>query len=407
MLIGVDASRAFLLQRTGTENYTWQLLLALAKLECEHSFRVYTKASSKFPAFGGAGTVQSSKFEEKTINWEYLWTQGGLALETWRRPVDALFIPAHVIPFLKNPRVPTIVTVHDLGFEFLPWYQNPIQRFYLSKIIEKLRSRSATHIIAVSKSTKKDLIEKLGVPEGKISVVYEGTDRRFAPELKIKSEKLKIIKKKYKIDGEYILFVGTIQPRKNLVRLIEAFARVLGEIRDSPGPGPEDFLRAGIFSSRISRANLQLVLVGKRGWSADEIYEAPKQFGVADKIKFLDYVSDEDLSALYTGALCFCLPSLHEGFGLPVLEAMASGVPVVISNVSSLPEVGGDAAVYVDPYNVNSIADGLSQLLTADITSYNQLVERGLKQVQKFSWEKCARETMEVFEKITPKNPKM
>jgi len=193
MLIGVDASRAFLLQRTGTENYTWQLLLALAKLECEHSFRVYTKASSKFPAFGGAGTVQSSKFEEKTINWEYLWTQGGLALETWRRPVDALFIPAHVIPFLKNPRVPTIVTVHDLGFEFLPWYQNPIQRFYLSKIIEKLRSRSATHIIAVSKSTKKDLIEKLGVPEGKISVVYEGTDRRFAPELKIKSEKLKII----------------------------------------------------------------------------------------------------------------------------------------------------------------------------------------------------------------------
>jgi len=394
MLIGIDASRAFFPYRTGTENYTWQLLLALAKLECKHTFRIYAKGNlksqiSNLKQIQNSNGRNSKQFDFKIINWPYFWTQGGLALETWRHPVGVLFIPAHVIPFLKNPKVPAVVAVHDLGFEFLPWHQNPIQRFYLSKIIEKLRSQLATHIIAVSQATKKDLVGKLGVPEEKITVVYEGVDRG---KFKVQSSKFKVeeIKKKYKIEGDYILFVGTVQPRKNLVRLIKAFSQI---IRDNSRSNSYKFV------------NLQLVIVGKRGWSADEIYQTPGQLGIADKVKFLDYVSDNDLPALYAGAACFCLPSLKEGFGLPVLEAMACGTPVVISNTSSLPEVGGDAAIYVNPYDVDSIADGLGQVLSIDKVGYKCLVEKGLKQAQKFSWEECAKETVGVFEEVVNRNP--
>lgn len=181
--------------------------------------------------------------------------------------------------------------------------------------------------------------------------------------------------KKYKIEGDYILFVGTLQPRKNIVRLIEAFSTL----------GPKLYT---------------LVVVGKPGWLYEEIYEAPKKFKVEDRVKFLDYVPDEDLPALYQNALCFVLPSLYEGFGLPVLEAMHYGCPVVTSNVSSLPEAAGDAAIMVDPESTESIKEGIEKVL-GDKSLREKLVKKGYEQVKKFSWEKCARETLKVLEEVT------
>jgi len=368
--IGIDASRAFGNARTGTENYSYQLLQAIARYNCQYNFCLFLRPGQTVPT-----EFAPPKFETRLVDWPRLWTQGGLAWETWRRPVDLLFIPAHVIPFLKNPRVPVVVTVHDLRTEFLPQSSSLIQKIYLNRYTEQLRSRLAAHIIAVSEATKKDLVERLGVDPDKIMVVYEGVDdSRFAPKIQNSKFKIRKVKEKYRIGERYILFVGTVQPRKNLVRLVEAFS---------------------ILNSQLSTLNLRLVIAGKKGWATEEIYAAPQKYGVEERVKFIDYVDDADLPYLYAGAEVFAFPSLYEGFGLPILESLASGTPVVTSNVSSMPEVGGDAVIYVDPHNAQSIADGLTESLT---TPFDH--EKAQHQVNKFSWDKAAKETIRVFDRI-------
>src|SRR3990167_11051261 len=165
----------------------------------------------------------------------------------------------------------------------------------------------------------------------------------------------KLISEKYGIEGNFFFFGGTLQPRKNLLRLIEAFSRICQPELVSGSQSKRD--------SDLRQNDTELVIVVKKGWLYEEILEAPKKFGVEDKVKFLDYVSDEDLPLLYKNALCFVLPSLYEGFGLPVLEAMQYGCPVITSNVSSLPEAGGDAAVYVDPESVDDIASKIKKVI--------------------------------------------
>jgi glycosyltransferase involved in cell wall biosynthesis len=186
------------------------------------------------------------------------------------------------------------------------------------------------------------------------------------------------LKAKYSLTDKYILFVGTLQPRKNISRLIEAFS---------------------ILSKKRAFSDIELVIVGKKGWSYEEILQAPKKFAVSDRVKFLDFVPDDDLPFLYQHAQCFVLPSLYEGFGLPVLEAMKYNCPVITSNVSSLPEAGGDAAVYIDPLSVSDIAEKLEKVLS-DRNLRNTMIERGRKQIQKFSWEKAAKETLKILEKV-------
>jgi len=242
--------------------------------------------------------------------------------------------------------------------------------------------KNASKVIAISESTKNDIIKNykqslradaLKVARENVVVVYPG--------IKVKSQKLKVkstmqnislLKEKYGIEGQFILFVGTLQPRKNIVRLIDAFSRL----------------------KRIT--NLQLVIVGKKGWLYQDILAAPKKFEIEDRVKFLDFVPDEDLSAFYQNAICFILPSLYEGFGLPVLEAMKYGCPVLASNVSSLPEAGGDAALYFDPLNVDDIAQKIEQVLK-DNTLRRKMKEKGFEQAKKFSWEKAAEKTLEVL----------
>ncbi len=382
MVIGFDASRAFIAGRTGTENYSYQLLKSLSEIDNRNKYIVYLRQIAV------PGVNWPANFQFKKISWQRLWTQGGLARQTFADKLDVLFVPAHTIPIIRRPGLKTVVTVHDLGSEYLPGMHQVKQRFYLG-FMQKVQLRSATKIIAVSEATKEDLVKKIGIDSKKIKVVYEGYDKKlFRP---IRGDLLVNSLKRYDLQsGNYFLFVGTVQPRKNLERLIKAFSSFV--IRHS----------SNLKKIRIAKNELQLVIAGSKGWLSDEIYKLPKKLGIDEKVKFLGYVSDQDLPALYSGAVALTFPSLFEGFGLPILEAQASGCPVLTSNISSMPEVAGPAAaggsVLVDPYSVDGIVKGMERVKLEG--ERGKLIKAGFENIKRFSWEKCAKETLEVLENV-------
>jgi glycosyltransferase involved in cell wall biosynthesis len=394
MIIGFDGSRAFVKNKTGTENYSYQLLKHLSKIDKENTYFVYLRQGS-----GVRSRDFPPNFRLIEINFLRLWTQAGLSLQTFQDKLDLLFVPAHTTPLIRRPGLKTVMVVHDLGAEYLPGTHQLKQRLYL-KVMTKYQLKTATKIIAVSESTKKDLINKVGIRSENIKVIYEGLDSNqyVSP----KSDILTDILNKYVLKkGKYFLFVGTIQPRKNLGRLIEAYGKFLSLSRPETG----DDLRFTKNDSReknhksliISHESQpKLVLAGSKGWLSDEIYDLPKNHGIEDKVKFLGHVPDEDMAGLYSGALAFVFPSLFEGFGLPILEAMACGVPVITSNTSSMPEVAGNAALLIDPESVEDIKNSMKKI--AENSAFREdLIKKGLKQVQKFSWEKCAAETLDLL----------
>lgn len=359
MIIGFDGSRAFLKERSGTENYSYQLLKTLVKIDKKNYYFVYVRSLPPTPY------PLPSNFRFKMIHLPRLWTQLGLASRTFSDSLDVLFVPAHTLPVIRKPGLKTVVTVHDLGSEYLPKMHQVKQRMYLS-FMQRIQLKHATKIIAVSNATKEDLIKRVGLDPKKIEVIYEGFDKKlFRPvggDTVVNSLK------------PYYLFVGTVQPRKNLGRLIKAFAAF--------------HLRGG----------LKLVIAGSKGWMSDEIYKLPKKLRIEDRVKFLGYVPDKDLPALYSGAIALLFPSLFEGFGLPILEAQACGCPVITSNISSMPEVAGKGAVYVNPYSVDDIVDGMRKI--EDGGWRMEIVKKGFENIKRFSWEKCAKETLKVLENL-------
>src|SRR3989344_6065863 len=346
MTIGYDASRAFIRNRTGTENYSYQLLRALAEIDQKNTYKVYVR-----PGFS-LEEKWPSNFQFSVLNFQYLWTQIGLGLQTFKEKLDVLFVPAHTLPIIKKPGLKTVVTVHDLGAEYLPKMHQFKQQLYL-KYITKYQLTSATKLIAVSKATKEDLIKKVGIDPKRINVVYEGFNTKLKPsnsDAEVSSLK------------PFYLFVGTVQPRKNLGRLIKAFAIHL-------------------------RGEVKLVIVGQKGWLADDIYQLPKKLGIEERVKFLGHVADEELAKLYSGAEALLFPSLFEGFGLPILEAQVCGCPVLTSNISSMPEVAGKGAILVDPHSVDDIVKGMERVQNAELRVKN--IKLGFKNVKRFSWEKA------------------
>lgn len=374
MIIGFDGSRAFVGEKTGTENYSYQLLKVLLKIDRKNFYRIYInpyRINSEIDIGNFLCQLEQLEirnFELKAIHWPRLWTQLGLALKTFTNSLDVLFVLAHTLPILRRLGLKTVMTVHDLGVEYLPKHHQLKQQIYL-KYITRYQLNSATRLIAVSKATKEDLVKRAGIDPSKISVVYEGYDK----------DKFKNQKSKIKNDAfinslkPYYLFVGTVQPRKNLERLIEACRFSL-------------------------RSNNKLVIVGKKGWLSDDIYKLPKKLGIEKRVKFLGYVSDKDMPALYSGAIALTFPSLFEGFGLPILEAQGCGCPVLTSNVSSMPEVAGKGALYVNPYSVDDIVEGMARIKNEELRI--KLIKAGLKNIKRFSWEKCARETLKVLESL-------
>jgi len=371
MIVGIDASRITENEKAGVGNYTYHLLKALEKIDKKNRYVLYfNKIPTKFE-------ISQSNFSTKVISSPRFWTQGRLALECLIHPPDILFVPAHTIPVLRRPSLKTVVTVHDLGAEFLAEYHKWPQKIYLNWSTEYI-AKHATHIIAVSNHTKRDLMRTLKAPARQISVVYEGVDSKFfypRPDWEIKQ-----VKANYGVGRGYFLYVGTIQPRKNLVRLIEAFSK------------------SGV-------ENTDLVLAGSSGWLDEEIYKLPEKLSISKYVRFLGYVTDEDLPALYSGAVGLVFPSLYEGFGLPILEAFACGCPVLTSKIGAMAEVAGDAALLVDPYNKDEIAAGLKKLVS-DRNFREDLIKKGSERVKEFSWEKVAKETIKVFEKVYSENAK-
>ena len=289
-----------------------------------------------------------------------------------------LWVPAHVLPLIHPRR--TIVTVHDLGQMHFPKAHPLAQRLY-HDWSTRWNVRAASHILADSEATRDDLVRFCRIAPEKISVVYPAYDAQLYRPVR-DAARIAETHARLRIGKDYILAIGTIHPRKNYTRLIEAFGRL--------GIGP--------FGSTQGE-DLRLVIVGKRGWLYDSIFARVQELNLQSRISFLDYVPAVDMPALLNGARLLAFPSLHEGFGLPVLEAHACGTPVVCSLTSSLPEAAGDAALFVDPLDVDAIAGAMQRLLT-DGALREKLIARGFDNLKRFSWEASARRVLDVIKGI-------
>ncbi|MBN1642338.1 MAG: glycosyltransferase family 4 protein [Anaerolineae bacterium] len=368
MLIGIDASRAVVAQRTGTEAYALHLSRALLEQGTAHRFRLYFNAAPPPGLFAG------SQSELRSMPFPRLWTHVRLSLEMLLRAPDVLFVPSHVLPLI-HPRC-SVVTVHDLGHRYYPEAHTPGQRRYL-EWSTRYHVRTAAHLLADSEATRDDLVRLYGAASERITVAHLGVDPALRPVHDVQARAR--VCRRYGIEGDYLLYVGTLQPRKNLVRLIEAF----GALAEAGAGGPR----------------LSLVLAGKRGWLYDAILDKAQERGLAGRVLLPGYVDDADLGALYSGATLFVMPSLYEGFCMPVLEAMACGAPVVCSNASSLPEVVGDAALTFDPLDVRGMARALERLLI-DEHLRAECVSRGRARAAQFTWQACAQTAIHVLERV-------
>ena len=353
--VAVDASRGDVAVKTGTEWYSFELLRALAAIPDRPALTLYHRDSD-------GGWVDGVGVRHRRIDVPRLWTHIGLSGAMVRDRPRGLFVPSHVIPLL-HPRA-SVVTVHDLGYLRERAAHSRSTRAMLD-LTTRWNALAAAHIIAVSGATADDLVSHYRVNRAKIRVVHSGVRLdRFQP---VDSTD---VLERLGISRPYLLFVGTVQPRKNIVRLVEAFETLPG-------------------------SDVQLVIAGKTGWLAEPIEQRIRSSPAARRIVRLGYVESADLPALYSGAAAFVLPSLYEGFGMPVLEAMACGTPVITSDVSSLPEIAGDAAVLVDPHDPAAIARAMQRVLAPD--ERERLREAGLCRAATFTWDRTARETLAVI----------
>ena len=375
MLIAVDGYEASADNRVGVGRFEVELLKGLYSVDEKNSYRIYTPRAPK------PDLPRTSKhWKYRIASFNRLWSQAALPFYTMidRPKPDVFFSPVHYAP--RFITIPLVLGIMDLSFLFFP-------DMFRSRDLFKLKQwtmysvKKAKRIIAISQSTKNDILKKYHISPDKVTVIYPGITNYELRIKKLKTTYSKIAQK-YGIVGDYILYVGTLQPRKNIVRLIEAFHLV----------------------SKRQTANgkrlLQLVIVGKKGWLYDTIFAKVKDLGIEDRVIFTGFVPDEELPVLYAHATCFCLVSLYEGFGFPVLEAMKEGTPVVASNVSSLPELVADAGILVNPEDVTDIAHGIIDVLKMKDEDRMKLITRGKKQAAKFTWEKTARETLKVLEEV-------
>jgi glycosyltransferase involved in cell wall biosynthesis len=386
--IGIDITAA-VRQGAGIGRFTRELIHALMALDSPHEYalfaatgglpRAITESRLTYitqPATNHHLTFEICNLRFLSDDWLHrLWHRARLPIpiEAIMGRVDLFHEPDFVLPPTR-PGTRTVLTVHDLTFIRDPESAFPRLRHYLNRVVPRSVAR-ATHILADSLATQKDLTELFGTPPVKITVLYGGVDARFVPVLE--PERLTAVRARYGIgEGPFILGIGTIQPRKNYQRLIQAFANIKSQI-----------------------PSLELVIVGSKGWMYDTIFSEVKRLGLESQVLFPGFVDDDDLPALYSAAEMLAYPSIYEGFGLPILEAMACGTPVVTSNTSSLPELAGNAALLVEPTDVGAIAAAMRRLWQ-DADLRHRLVADGSDQARKFTWEKAAMQLLRIYEQI-------
>ena len=369
MVIGIDASRAFLKRRTGIEEYSYQVIKHLRDvLPADAAVVLYVRKKVSFIH----GRIQKSSPEIDFAlpkNWRVraiwaprFWTQIGLSLEMLFQSPDVLFVPAHTVPLIHPKK--TVVTIHGLEYEYCKEAYSFWERIYMHYSI-MWSCKVASTVICVSENTKKDVMKLYEVGEEKIVVISEGYNKTQNPNSKNQT-KPKFQNTETK---PYLLFIGRIEERKNIVRIIEAF-EILKE------------------KHKVLHV---LVLVGKPGFGYEKIRSKIYDSRFKNEIHEVGYVDEEKKWELLKNTDAFLFPTLYEGFGLPVLEAQSVGVPVVTSNISSLPEVAGDGAVFVDPLSRESIAEGIYQVLS-DQGLRSGIIEKATRNVGRYSWTRCARE---------------
>ncbi len=371
LLVGIDASRAVIQQRTGTEHYSAGLLQAMLGLPeaQEYRFRLYVNLGSAKEALERLDFSLPANCMVRAIPFPRLWTHLRLSAEMLQRPPGVLFVPSHVVP-LWHPRR-TVVTIHDLGYLQYPQAHTRLSRLYLH-ISTLFSAKAASTVIAVSEATKGDLVRRYRVPPGKIRVIHHGRDPIFAPVTD--AERVAETAARYGVQQPYCVHVGTLQPRKNLVMLVEAWAILKRQMERPP----------------------QLLLAGKRGWLYSSLFASVQTHGLGDLVRFADYVARADLPALYSGAVASPFPSLYEGFGLPPLEAMSCGTPVLASTASSVPEVVGYGGLLLDPHDPAAWADAVQKVMS-DPGLRAELRRKGLERAAGFTWQRSARQTLAVL----------
>lgn len=350
--------------RAGSSEYVFWLLQSLYSISTKdksNEFLVYLPV------------MPTSDLPRETANWKYvivpkksIWTLIDLSWQflTPKSDLDIFLSPTHYLPLFCP--FPSVISVMDLSYLHFPELFKAKDLWQL-RLWTKYSIGKAKKVLTISQASKNDIIKEYGVDYNKVAVTYPGTNNP-------NGKNMNKVLDKYHIKEPYILFVGTIQPRKNITRLIEAF-------------------------TQLSDKKITLIIVGRPGWMFEDIFATPKKLGIETRVKFLTGVTSEELPQFYKNASCFVLPSLYEGFGLPILEAMQNGCPVITSNVSSMPEAAGDAALYVNPESAEDVSKKISQVLSDDKLR-NEMIKKGFEQVKKFSWEKTARETLKVLEEV-------
>lgn len=360
--------------RLGVSRYLTTLLQALSATDSENEYVLLANSRIRDllpdrPNF----EVVATNFPIQGTRSRILWEQIFLPMELHRQRADLVHFPDQSLPLLPVLPCPSVVTVHDLTtYRYTEAFTRG--KVLYKKLTTRAAMRQATRIIAVSQSTKQDILELFGVSENRVRAVYSGLDRRFRPVEDC--SRLERTRTALGLPEQYILHVGSIDPRKNLVTLFKALAI----LRD-------DDLR------------VRLVVVGSREYNYRPIFDTVQALGLEDQVRFLGFVSDAELVDVYNLAQLFVFPSIHEGFGYPPLEAMACGTPVIVSGSSSLPEIVDDAGLQVDPLNAAELATAI-RLLLSDSGLREQLASRGKQRAATFAWERTARETLKVYEEV-------
>lgn len=365
MRIGIDLSA---LSKTvaGIGNYCIQLVKNIYQLDKENEYYLFAPTDIDLP-------IEENErwhFINYGSTLKYLTAMPGILKKL---KIDVFVGTRHYLPPF-NSHIKYLGIVHDLIPMYMPelFTKDHLLRF---KFFTNLCAKKADHIVAVSNATKDDVIKYMKIPESKITMIYEGADKRFSPardEVRIKE-----VMDKYHIDKPYILCLSTVEPRKNMLRTIKAFEQLTIK-------GINDY---------------KLVLVGGKGWNNGEIYEYAQSHGMQDSVIFTGYASDDEIKHIYANATVFVYASLCEGFGIPIIEAMQSGTPVITSNVSCMPEVAGDACELVNPYSISDIEHAIEKIITNKALR-EKMRKAGLKRASEFSWEKCAKEVWAVIKKM-------
>ena len=352
----------------GNESYATNLIEALAEIDLVNSYTLYVtrreaveRFSNRWPNFSVRTTLPHTPLIRIPLT---------LSAELRRNPVDVLHVQFTAPPFSPCP---VVVSIHDLSFEHLPKTFKWRSRKQL-RITVRRSAREAAQVIALSEHARRDIIATYHLSPEKVCVIPLAASARFSPVTD--EEELQRVRQTYGIEGDYILSVGAIQPRKNLSRLVAAYSRL-----------------------RRARPEVKLpklVLVGKCAWLYDETLRTIKELEISNSAILTGYVPEADLPALYSGALCFVYPSYFEGFGLPPLEAMRCGAPVIVGDKTSLPEVVGNAGVLVDPFEVEDIASAIQKVIS-DSDLRAQLRVNGLERAKLFDWRETARQTLAVY----------